>query len=719
VLTETGFDFPFKRALLARYDPEAAVPAELLAKIESASAIFKDIWAAHSQAPVSCGPFSEEEQRAVATGQFCSVARRPNAGGSKKEGAHPPHHQHPRYNREPAAEGTTASAPSYPHQAPPQQQQQQQQPTHYQQQAVPEPHQYRRDPSWDPLQQARVKPEIASDRVPGKSLMSMLRRKELEAERTVERAREERFNAPLNARKHVPPPEGAPGAPPTAAPKIVHDLSDLDGHEDDGHWDDPVPRAAAGAGFDAQGRFVERPSAMAPPVGTASAWQATRRLPSSQPSAAAPQPAHAPAQQPKPVTPLAQSMPGRPLITQQTRWVYRDPNGQTQGPFGNAKMLEWYSRSYFPDNLPLRREDDSEYEPLSAWKAKCGMAPFMAPASTAGGAAAPQTVTLGSASTELHPLASTSPLAKFFDLNISLPSNPPSARSAHLGPMAATPKALNEEESRFLSQLGLGFAKPAAAEPAETKSVAPARPTQPGAEAPKWGTAPQGKPVDLSLEPSPLSIKPGRASPPAPPGQAPANAPPAAPQAPLAGWAKPATAVKPLEEILKEEAAAAAPQRPTPASSGPKSFAELMKGAAAQPPPQPQQPKQAALPPRPAPQPIQSTQAPKVSPVLGQVKTPKGQQYDPLADTRAWCLQALKPLAPLYDVDTCCGLLLDMASPAELAAFVQANLRSDRLDTKVFLEELIRRRFGPALAAQFVEEQEDFVTVDRRQKSKK
>lgn len=66
-----------------------------------------------------------------------------------------------------------------------------------------------------------------------------------------------------------------------------------------------------------------------------------------------------------------------PHITPDTQWVYRDPSGQIQGPFPSHRMMEWYNGKYFPENLPLRREQDAFFEPLSTWKTKCaGQIPF-------------------------------------------------------------------------------------------------------------------------------------------------------------------------------------------------------------------------------------------------------------------------------------------------------------------------------------------------------
>lgn len=62
-------------------------------------------------------------------------------------------------------------------------------------------------------------------------------------------------------------------------------------------------------------------------------------------------------------------------------WFYRDPNGQEQGPFTGTQMHDWYSHSYFTDDLPLRRASENGFRPLSELKAATGNAvqPFLSP----------------------------------------------------------------------------------------------------------------------------------------------------------------------------------------------------------------------------------------------------------------------------------------------------------------------------------------------------
>lgn len=46
------------------------------------------------------------------------------------------------------------------------------------------------------------------------------------------------------------------------------------------------------------------------------------------------------------------------------QWLYRDPSGNIQGPFGNREMFEWFQAGYFPPSLLLKRLGDPAFEPL-------------------------------------------------------------------------------------------------------------------------------------------------------------------------------------------------------------------------------------------------------------------------------------------------------------------------------------------------------------------
>ncbi|KAJ3165626.1 hypothetical protein HDU88_004113 [Geranomyces variabilis] len=60
-------------------------------------------------------------------------------------------------------------------------------------------------------------------------------------------------------------------------------------------------------------------------------------------------------------------------------WQYKDPSGIVQGPFTSAQMHEWFRAGYFSDELPIKRADEYNYEPLVRLLQKHGRdRPFLA-----------------------------------------------------------------------------------------------------------------------------------------------------------------------------------------------------------------------------------------------------------------------------------------------------------------------------------------------------
>ena len=117
--------------------------------------------------------------------------------------------------------------------------------------------------------------------------------------------------------------------------------------------------------------------------------QSRQRLPSSMGSSSSNQP---PAAQQKTMV-----MPDR------IRWIYRDPQGNTQGPWSGLEMHDWYRAGFFSPELLVKKAEDSDYEPLAQLIRRIGNSrePFLVPqigipgpASTQGGTPWPtQTVT--------------------------------------------------------------------------------------------------------------------------------------------------------------------------------------------------------------------------------------------------------------------------------------------------------------------------------------
>ncbi|KAG1054280.1 hypothetical protein G6F43_003703 [Rhizopus delemar] len=49
------------------------------------------------------------------------------------------------------------------------------------------------------------------------------------------------------------------------------------------------------------------------------------------------------------------------------QWMYRGPYGTKHGPFSSANMQEWFEAGYFDHSLMIKRTNDEQYKPLSAF----------------------------------------------------------------------------------------------------------------------------------------------------------------------------------------------------------------------------------------------------------------------------------------------------------------------------------------------------------------
>ena len=61
-----------------------------------------------------------------------------------------------------------------------------------------------------------------------------------------------------------------------------------------------------------------------------------------------------------------------PGDTDGSRWFYRDPQGEIQGPFSSSEMMEWYSAGYFEMNLLVRRSGSERFSQLGYLIESCG-----------------------------------------------------------------------------------------------------------------------------------------------------------------------------------------------------------------------------------------------------------------------------------------------------------------------------------------------------------
>lgn len=91
-------------------------------------------------------------------------------------------------------------------------------------------------------------------------------------------------------------------------------------------------------------------------------------------------------QQPQPPGSSASNQPPAPqqrtmVMPDRMRWIYRDPQGQTQGPWTGLEMHDWYKAGFFSPELLVKKYEDTDYEPLAQLIRRIGNSrePFLVP----------------------------------------------------------------------------------------------------------------------------------------------------------------------------------------------------------------------------------------------------------------------------------------------------------------------------------------------------
>ncbi|KAE9968700.1 hypothetical protein EG328_007307 [Venturia inaequalis] len=69
------------------------------------------------------------------------------------------------------------------------------------------------------------------------------------------------------------------------------------------------------------------------------------------------------------------------VMPDRMRWIYKDPNNNTQGPWSGLEMHDWYKNGYFTPELLIKRVEDPEFEPLAQLIRRIGNSrePFLVP----------------------------------------------------------------------------------------------------------------------------------------------------------------------------------------------------------------------------------------------------------------------------------------------------------------------------------------------------
>lgn len=69
------------------------------------------------------------------------------------------------------------------------------------------------------------------------------------------------------------------------------------------------------------------------------------------------------------------------VMPDRIRWIYRDPQGNTQGPWSGLEMHDWYRAGFFSPELLVKKVEDPDYEPLAQLIRRIGNSrePFLVP----------------------------------------------------------------------------------------------------------------------------------------------------------------------------------------------------------------------------------------------------------------------------------------------------------------------------------------------------
>lgn len=69
------------------------------------------------------------------------------------------------------------------------------------------------------------------------------------------------------------------------------------------------------------------------------------------------------------------------VMPDRMRWIYRDPQGNLQGPWSGLEMHDWYKAGFFSPELQVKKLEDADYEPLAQLIRRIGNSrePFLVP----------------------------------------------------------------------------------------------------------------------------------------------------------------------------------------------------------------------------------------------------------------------------------------------------------------------------------------------------
>ena len=82
-----------------------------------------------------------------------------------------------------------------------------------------------------------------------------------------------------------------------------------------------------------------------------------------------------------PSSQLPHSQQRQMVMPDRMRWIYRDPQGNQQGPWSGLEMHDWYKAGFFSPELQIKKMEDGDYEPLAQLIRRIGNSrePFLVP----------------------------------------------------------------------------------------------------------------------------------------------------------------------------------------------------------------------------------------------------------------------------------------------------------------------------------------------------
>ena len=150
---------------------------------------------------------------------------------------------------------------------------------------------------------------------------------------------------------------------------VLDDLfTNIDNRRSGPQVNDPnAMRSGQGSAQPTQGSF----SSAAMPVGTpSSGWPGTSYFGRSQEQ-----------EHSTPTSQLPNAQQRQMVMPDRMRWIYRDPSGNTQGPWSGLEMHDWYKAGFFSPELQVKKLEDNDYEPLAQLIRRIGNSrePFLVP----------------------------------------------------------------------------------------------------------------------------------------------------------------------------------------------------------------------------------------------------------------------------------------------------------------------------------------------------